>query len=286
MVDATREIAYGAVAGCLGKIIEFPFDTVKVRLQSALGKNSSSTLKVVANIFKNEGISAFYKGFKAPLVGACLESAVLFSAYEYAQLYLHLLSSWTSPTSSLLSVSCSGAFSGFAASFVLTPVELVKCNLQVANLRETTRHESYGSILTQIVKKHGISGLWQGLSSTLLREMAGTAVWFASYEQAGMLYNQWWPEQKNINSLMSGATAGFLFNLSIYPLDTIKSNVQTAHVSGRSVKDLEFFTVLCRLTGRPGGIANLYRGLGITLARSLPANAVIFYTYEHLKTNY
>ncbi|GEQ66710.1 hypothetical protein JCM33374_g373 [Metschnikowia sp. JCM 33374] len=282
MVDPTKEIAYGAAAGCLGKVIEFPFDTVKVRLQSSHG--AQSTLRVISHIFRHEGASAFYKGLKAPLVGACLESAVLFSAYEYGQQFLRSSTTWEA--SSLLSVCCSGAFSGFAASFVLTPVELVKCNLQVANLQEKTRHESYGSISSQIIKKHGIPGLWQGLSSTLLREMAGTAVWFASYEKSTVLYNTWWPERKNLNSLMSGATAGFLFNLSIYPVDTIKSNIQTAHVSGRSAAESSFPRVFRSLVSRPGGVANLYNGLSITLMRSLPANAAIFYTYEYLKTHY
>lgn len=282
MVDPTKEIAYGAIAGCLGKIIEFPFDTVKVRLQSAHG--AQSTTHVITNIFRQEGISAFYKGIKAPLVGACLESGVLFSAYEYAQHFFRVLTEWRA--SSMFSVCCSGAFSGFAAGFVLTPVELVKCNLQVANLQEKTRHESYKSILSQIIKKNGITGLWLGLSSTLVREMAGTAVWFASYEKSSELYNKWWPRQKTINSLMSGATAGFLFNLSIYPVDTIKSNIQTAHISGRLSLELSFVKVTRLLVSRPGGIANLYNGLSITLMRSLPANAVIFYTYEYLKTNY
>ncbi|KAJ8142847.1 hypothetical protein OY671_004025 [Metschnikowia pulcherrima] len=282
MVDPTKEIAYGAAAGCLGKIIEFPFDTVKVRLQSAHG--AGSTVNVISHILANEGIFAFYKGLKAPLAGACLESAVLFSAYEYAHSFLRSSTNW--PASSMMSVCFSGAFSGFAASFVLTPVELIKCNLQVANLSQRTRHESYTSISTQIIKKNGIPGLWSGLSSTLMREMAGTAVWFASYEKSLIAFNKWWPEQKNINSLMSGATAGFLFNLSVYPVDTIKSNIQTAHISGRSASESSFKNVFNFLVSRPGGIANLYNGLGITLMRSIPANAVIFYTYEYLKTHY
>ncbi|OBA20626.1 mitochondrial carrier [Metschnikowia bicuspidata var. bicuspidata NRRL YB-4993] len=282
MVNPTKEIAYGAAAGCLGKFIEFPFDTVKVRLQSAHG--TRSTISVISHILRQEGVLGFYKGLKAPLFGACLESAILFSAYEYAQQFLRQLTPWLS--SSMLSICCSGVFSGFAASFVLTPVELVKCNLQVANLLEKTRHESYGSILSQIIKRHGIAGLWLGLSSTLLREMAGTAVWFAAYEKSAIWYNRLWPEQKNINSLMSGATAGFLFNLSIFPVDTIKSNIQTAHISGRLAADLSFSSVLRSLVRRPGGVANLYNGLGITLVRSIPANAVIFYTYEYLKTHF
>ena len=33
-IEALKDIAFGSTAGVLGKFIEYPFDTVKVRLQS------------------------------------------------------------------------------------------------------------------------------------------------------------------------------------------------------------------------------------------------------------
>lgn len=283
MVNATKEITYGAIAGSLGKLIEFPFDTVKVRLQSSHQKKS--TLKIIKNIFHNEGIfNGFYKGIRAPLVGACMESAVLFSAFQYGQEVLAEMTD--SPGDSLLRVCTAGAFSGFSASFVLTPIELVKCKLQVANLLASTAHESYMSIIQKILRNEGTVGLWHGLNLTLLREMGGTAVWFASYEESLKGMNKRFPNLENTNLLVSGAVAGFVFNLSIYPIDTIKSNIQTYDMTSGSSKKLNFVSAFKHLTGRPGGLVNLYNGLGITLVRSIPANAAIFYTYEYLKKNF
>lgn len=278
MVDPLQEIVYGSMAGCLGKLIEFPFDTVKVRLQTTHG---ASTLGVTRQILTDEGLLSFYKGIKAPMLGACMESAVLFSAFQYGQQALRTYTPLGSE--SMASVCLSGAFSGLAASFVLTPVELVKCNLQVANLvAKEKKSASYMSVIRQVVKTTGVLGLWHGLSSTLVREMAGTAVWFASYEEAVRVYNRINPGRENINLLASGATAGFMFNLSIYPVDTIKSNVQTSQAMNLAAKT-DFISVTSRLVLKPGGVRNLYNGLGITLVRSIPANAVIFYTYEWLK---
>lgn len=279
MVDPGKEIVYGAMAGCLGKLIEFPFDTVKVRLQTTHG---SSTVGVTKQILRKEGIFSFYKGIKAPVVGACLESAVLFSAFQYGQQAVRTFTPLL--TESMASVCISGAFSGLAASFVLTPVELVKCNMQVSNLVSNSKvaPATYSSVIRQVLKTDGFSGLWHGLSSTLVREMAGTAVWFASYEEALRVYNRINPGRENMNLLASGATAGFMFNLSIYPVDTIKSNVQTSQAMKLMAKT-DFISVIALLVSKPGGVRNLYSGLGITLVRSIPANAVIFYTYEWLK---
>lgn len=283
MVNTTKEITYGAIAGSLGKIIEFPFDTVKVRLQSS--HHQQSTTKIITAIFHNEGIiNGFYKGIRAPLVGACIESAVLFSAFQYGQEGLSKLTDL--PSDSLIRVCTAGAFSGLSASFVLTPVELVKCKLQVANLQSSTANESYMSIIQKILRNEGKLGLWHGFNLTLLREMGGTAVWFASYEESVKSLNKKFPNQKNTNLLVSGAVAGFVFNLSIYPIDTIKSNIQTYDMTSGSKKKLNFVSAFNHLTGRPGGLLNLYNGLGITLLRSIPANAVIFYTYEYLKKNF
>lgn len=279
MVDPGKEITYGAVAGCLGKLIEFPFDTVKVRLQTT---HLVSALAVMKHILREESVLSFYKGFNAPLCGACLESAVMFSSFQYAQQAVRTFTPLEADF--VASVCLSGAFSGLAVSFVLTPVELVKCNLQVANLVETNTkpHATYSSVIRQVIKTNGITGMWYGLSSTLLREMAGTALWFASYEEAFKLYNRWNSGHENFNLLASGATAGFMFNLSVYPVDTIKSNVQTSHAMKLTTRS-DFGSIFRMLVSKPGGFRNLYRGLGVTLVRSIPANAVIFYTYEWLK---
>lgn len=288
-MEATKEISCGAVAGCLGKIIEFPFDTVKVRLQAPARSSTGppSTVALVRHIYTREGLlNGFYKGLKAPLLGACLETAVIFGAYEQAK---NVFSMAGLSASSLLAVCTSGAVSGIAASFVLTPVELVKCNLQIANVGAgppgAVAGHSYASVMRQIVLRNGLSGLWLGLSLTVLRELVGTAIWFATYEQTNGLLGSIRPDCKNTNNLASGAAAGFLFNLSIYPVDTIKSNIQTSHTSGRIYGNLSIRTVLASILASPGGARNLYNGLGITLLRCVPANAAIFYVYEGLKEN-
>lgn len=283
MVNAAKEVTYGAIAGSLGKLIEFPFDTVKVRLQSS--HHPASTIKMVLSIFHNEGLfNGFYKGIRAPMVGACMESAVLFSAFQYGQQGLAKVTDL--PADSLVRVCAAGAFSGFSASFVLTPVELVKCKLQVSNVNSATANVSYMSIIRKILHNEGPIGLWHGLNLTLLREMGGTAVWFASYEQSLKFLNKKNPQKETMNLLVSGAVAGFMFNLSIFPIDTIKSIIQTYDMTSGLSKKLTFVSAFKHLTGRQGGVRNLYNGLGITLVRSIPANAAIFYTYEFLKKNY
>lgn len=79
----------------------------------------------------------------------------------------------------------SGGVAGSCASLVLTPVELVKCKLQVANLQVAsakTKHTKVLPTIKAIITERGLAGLWQGQSGTFIRESFGGVAWFATYE--------------------------------------------------------------------------------------------------------
>lgn len=284
-VGPLKELTYGAISGMVGKFVEYPFDTIKVRLQSSSQLNKFSTFQTIKYTYVNEGlIKGFYTGIKAPLLGACLENAILFSSYNAALKFITTNSNTIGDSNNEkdlpLKYKClSGGFSGFMASFILTPIELVKCQLQVSNLVNNYQNHGYNSTIKQIIKNDGIIGFWKGLSSTLLREVNGTAIWFGTYEAAG-LYLLKTNINEDLGLLLSGATAGLVFNVTTFPIDTIKSNIQTNDILNKNNK-ANFFNTIKRL-----GFKNLYNGLGITVIRCIPANAVIFYCYELLKRHF
>ena len=215
---------------------------------------------------------------------------MLFSSYNFAtsmllQPYDHGLSMW--------SKCASGGFAGFMASFILTPVELVKCQLQVANLASKTVNHSYSSVIGDTLRRRGVVGLWNGLGSTMVREVVGTLIWFGAYEYVNEYFSttkQPFIKNKDLQLLFSGAMAGVLFNFSMFPVDTIKSNIQTHDILSSGTqhhhKATDFWKEMRKLCLKPGGVMNLYNGLGITMIRCIPANALIFYTYELLKRNF
>lgn len=288
-IHPLNEITFGAVSGMVGKLVEFPFDTIKVRLQSN-NSHPTSTMMMISRTFHNEGVLGFYKGLKAPLLGACLENAVLFSSYNFATSTLQHYD----PGLSMWSKCVSGGFAGFMASFILTPVELVKCQLQVANMATKLAFHTYSSVIRDTLKRKGVAGLWNGLGSTMVREVVGTLIWFGTYEYTNEYFETAkYPfiKNKDLQLLFSGAMAGALFNFSMFPVDTIKSNIQTHDIlSGTSGKHhhiaTDFWKEMRKLCLRRGGVMNLYNGLGITMIRCIPANALIFYTYELLKRNF
>lgn len=279
-----KEITFGAISGMTGKLVEHPFDTIKVRQQST--NSQISTLTMIANIYKNEGlILGFYKGLRAPVIGACIENSILFTGYgigsNFFRKHLNINSGEQLPFWSKIA---SGGFAGFLASFALTPVELIKCQLQVLNISKVSNSasHSYTSLIRTVLSDKGVLGLWHGWSSTCFREILGTSIWFGSYEYASTYLQNNTPIKNDFSLLLSGAFAGFMFNLSAFPMDTIKSNIQTYEIlNGKVSHDISFNFMVKKLY-KSGGIKKFYNGLGITLLRAMPANALIFYTYETL----
>lgn len=79
--EALKDVVCGSVAGIVGKYIEYPFDTVKVRLQSQpdhLPLRYTGPLDCFKQSLKQDGFLGIYRGISAPLVGAAVENACLF----------------------------------------------------------------------------------------------------------------------------------------------------------------------------------------------------------------
>lgn len=79
--EALKDIVCGSVAGVVGKYIEYPFDTIKVRLQSQPNTTPlrySGPLDCFKQSLQRDGFLGIYRGISAPLVGAAVETSTLF----------------------------------------------------------------------------------------------------------------------------------------------------------------------------------------------------------------
>jgi len=88
--EAAKDILFGSIAGIVGKFIEYPFDTVKVRLQSqpdGLPPQYKGPVDCFRQSWRADGIPGLYRGITAPLVGAAVETSSLFFSVSLHPLY-------------------------------------------------------------------------------------------------------------------------------------------------------------------------------------------------------
>ncbi|KAI6589852.1 Amino-acid transporter arg-13 [Pyricularia oryzae] len=299
--EAVEDVLYGSIAGIVGKYIEYPFDTVKVRLQSQpdhVPLRYNGPLDCFRQSIRADGFLGLYRGITAPLVGAAVETSSLFF-FERLARELVFVSGYC-PRGELLPLPAlwvTGAMSGAFTSFLLTPIELVKCKIQVPDAGAQKAPLKPLAVIRDVFRHQGLAGFWRGQTGTLIREAGGSAAWFGSKETTSKLMRDHnvrnavtdaEREARRTGPLplwqqaLAGASAGMSYNFLFFPADTIKSRMQTAPF-GQSVANHTFWKETVSLWNQ-AGLKGFYRGCGITVARSAPSSAFIFMVYDGMKT--
>lgn len=246
-------------------------DLIKVRLQTQpfsdpppgqgkpKGTLYSGPIDAFRSTIRKEGLVGLFRGLSMPIFGATLENASLFFTYNAIQGQIRRLSGQgggaSSPSSSgtssieldseaplsLPQLAIAAAGAGAVTSFVLTPVELIKCRMQVQMVsaeasilaQEAARAAAGGggassggaasstsmtaalnaarrnlpgpvALFAQTVREGGLRSLWLGQTGTLLRETGGGVAWFLAFESTC----RWFVKRRQEQQAVPGSASG------------------------------------------------------------------------------
>ncbi|KAJ3170360.1 Mitochondrial carrier protein ymc2 [Geranomyces variabilis] len=282
-----KELFAGTVAGWTQVLTGQPFDTVKVRLQTQPRDAPLYTGMgdCVKKTIRDEGFAGFYKGTLTPLIGVGACVAIQFGALEYAKRELTALNRAAGRADpghlTLPQLFVAGAASGIANSVLSGPIEHVRTRLQTQGT--TKIYSGPLDFARKVSAQHGVSALYKGQCVTLVREFIGYGSYFATYEW--LMQRAMKNEGKKRSEIemwkqcLYGATSGYALWLSVYPIDSIKSKLQT---DGFDAKTRRYNGMVdcARKTLAQEGAAGLYRGFWACMARAAPVNAATFVAYE------
>lgn len=206
---------------------------------AAVAMRSLTPGQLFNRILADEGlIKGLYRGFSLPLFGTVAETATLFCTNGYLKRLL--MSKGDLPPGAELPmpyVLLAGAGTGLAVSFVLTPIELVKCRMQVQGMQPShmQKYTSTMDCLTRSIREEGLRVLYRGHLATMLRETPGTACWFGAYESFVRVMTPVGGKREDLNPLaiiLAGGLGGMAYWAVMYPCDTVKSVQQTVLPEG------------------------------------------------------
>ncbi|KAL2410790.1 Mitochondrial carnitine carrier [Exophiala dermatitidis] len=288
-VSGLRSLAAGGVGGVCAVIVGHPFDLVKVRLQTADKGVYTGAIDVVKKTVAREGLArGLYAGVSAPLVGVTPMFAVSFWGYDMGK---RLVDTFTTvpvvnntPQYSIGQISAAGFFSAIPMTLITAPFERVKVLLQIQGQKqlapgEKPKYSGGIDVVRQLYKEGGIRSVFRGSAMTLARDGPGSAAYFAVYEYVKRNLS---PKDKDGNAtgelslpavMTAGGAAGVAMWIPVFPVDTIKSRLQSAE--GRPTISGTISSVY-----RSGGIKAFFPGFGPALARAVPANAATFVGVE------
>ncbi|KAG2414822.1 hypothetical protein HFD88_006010 [Aspergillus terreus] len=280
-----RSLVAGAAGGVCAVVVGHPFDLVKVRMQTAQKGVYSGAMDVVRKTVAREGlVRGMYAGVSAPLVGVTPMFAVSFWGYDLGKTLVSNLSTVrvenNTPQYTIGQISAAGFFSAIPMTLITAPFERVKVLLQIQGQNppppgQKPKYSGGMDVVRQLYKEGGIRSVFRGSAMTLARDGPGSAAYFAAYEYIKRTLT---PKDENGNVtgelsmpavLAAGGAAGIAMWIPVFPVDTIKSRVQSA--PGRPT-----IGGTIRAVYASGGVKAFFPGFGPALARAVPANAATF----------
>lgn len=200
----------------------------------------------------------------------------------------NIVRSTTAPSAdgslSIAQVSAAGFFSAIPMTAITAPFERVKVILQVQDQRlspgEKPRYNGGLDVVRQLYREGGVRSVFRGSAATLARDGPGSAAYFAAYEYIKRRLTPLDPATGKPSGQLSltavtcaGAAAGVAMWIPVFPVDTVKSRLQT------SEGNVTIGGIIRELYAR-GGVRSFFPGFGPALARAVPANAATFLGVE------
>ncbi|PNS20567.1 Solute carrier family 25 member 45 [Sphaceloma murrayae] len=279
----------GYLSGAAGIIIGNPLDLVKTRLQAGTASTllPSSPVPPSAPPHSYARLGELVKGSAAPVLGYGALNALLFMSYNRS---MYLMNEDPANPHSLSKTFLAGAVAGLATFVVSAPTELIKCRVQVSK-----RNVGSWEAAREIWRGDGPRGLYWGGGITSIRDGVGYGFYYWSYEisKRALLKSRDGENPEWMSILLCGGVAGLVTWTSIFPLDVIKTRVQTQGLSSHPVSPVTEATSMLRrpqvrLTAiqmarrayTDEGVSVFFRGLGVCSARAFIVNAVQWAVYE------
>jgi len=192
-----------------------------------------------------------------------------------------------------------GSICGGFSSLVVQPLDVIKTRLQVADvggashLQPTkltgTAFRSYSvglpapitarSTVSEIIRLHGLPGLWRGTSATLARTLPGVGTYFFMLSQAKDYISKMRPRTDApgltaCESMVAGASARSATGLLYFPLTLLKARLESGIWGYQGIKG-GLSTMY-----RTEGLVGMYKGVGATMMRDAPYSGAFVMAYE------
>ncbi|XP_014286661.1 mitochondrial basic amino acids transporter isoform X2 [Halyomorpha halys] len=213
---------------------------------------------IVGHPFDTVKISGLYKGITSPLGGVSIVNAIIFGAHGQV---MRLMGS-----EGLHTHFVAGATAGLLQSFICSPIELSKTILQV---QKKNMYKGAIDCLAKIYRSKGLKGIYKGYYLTICREVPSFGAYFMFFE---ILSGGW--DAPTWRTMLAGGTAGSISWLIVYPVDVLKTRIQSDGVNSKA--QYKGYLHCFRESFKAEGYPFLTRGLVSTIIRAFPTNAVTF----------
>uniref|UniRef100_A0A3Q2PJF4 Peroxisomal membrane protein PMP34 n=1 Tax=Fundulus heteroclitus TaxID=8078 RepID=A0A3Q2PJF4_FUNHE len=280
-----------AVAGAMGSVtamtVFFPLDTAKSRLQVDDKRKSQTTPVILAEIAKEEGFLALYRGWFPVISSLCCSNFVYFYTFNALKKLAASGPGKPRPGKDLLM----GTVAGVVNVILTTPMWVVNTRLKLQGVRfrnedlHQTQYRGIFDAFSQIIADEGVRTLWNGVLPSLVLVL-NPAVQFMIYEAMKRKAGKGGMKISSAKIFLIGAIAKAIATTATYPLQTIQAILRFGQYKGDGEGGPMggVSNIFCLFMDRikKHGFLGLYKGLEAKLLQTVLTAALMFVVYEKI----
>lgn len=303
------------VATAAHDLVMTPTDVVKQRLQ--LGLNQNSISQAVGAILREQGPHAFVVALPVTLSMNLPYAALMGASNEV--LRQRMTSTRDEAPSAVVHMIAGAGSGAFAAAItapldaVKTRLQTQHLSLSasgaVASAEGTLLYGSALEACKSLYREGGLAVFFRGAQARVLAHAPTVAICWTSYEGAKRFLETTFPSSRPrpdaltptghtsadaptalaaaeateavplVDHMIAGSIAGIVEHAAVFPIDTIKTHVQTATAEEAATLGTLGIT---RSLIRQHGVGHLLRGLSALIPAIGPAHALMFSGYEYV----
>ncbi|KAJ4951397.1 hypothetical protein NE237_028229 [Protea cynaroides] len=271
-----RRLISGAIAGAVSRTAVAPLETIRTHLM--VGSSGHSATEVFQTIMQTDGWKGLFRGNFVNVIRVAPSKAIELFAYDTVRKNL-TPKPGEQPILPVPASLIAGAVAGVSSTLCTYPLELIKTRL-------TIQRDVYKNLLDaflKILREEGPAELYRGLTPSLIGVVPYAASNYFAYDTLRKAYRQVFKQEEigNIETLLIGSAAGAIASSATFPLEVARKQMQVGALSGRQV----YKNLLHALSSilEQEGLGGLYKGLGPSCMKLVPAAGISFMCYEACK---
>ncbi|KAJ4959219.1 hypothetical protein NE237_026330 [Protea cynaroides] len=271
-----RRLISGAIAGAVSRTAVAPLETIRTHLM--VGSSGHSTTEVFHTIMKTDGWKGLFRGNLVNVIRVAPSKAIELFAYDTVRKNL-TPKPGEQPVIPIPASLVAGAVAGVSSTLCTYPLELIKTRLTI----QRGVYENLLHAFLKILREEGPAELYRGLTPSLIGVVPYAACNYFAYDTLRNVYLNVFKQEEigNIATLLIGSTAGAISSSATFPLEVARKHMQVGALSGRQVYK-NVFHALSSILEREG-LEGLYKGLGPSCMKLVPAAGISFMCYEACK---
>lgn len=175
-----KKFLAGSAAGALGSLAGNPFDVLKTKMMTAGGRETPSITKTASDLYKNAGMSGFYRGIDSNIARAMVLNGTKMGVYDQAKGYVVAYTGLSKK--SLGTQFLSAVTAGFFMTCTVAPFDMIRTRLMNQPAESRIYNNAFDCMI-KIATQEGPLTFWRGFMPIWSRFAPTTTLQLVIFEQ-------------------------------------------------------------------------------------------------------